>query len=155
MVRGTPRAHSSNYIWASLGGGSASLFGDLPELEFCPGDLSGTQDSSEFRGVGGSLCVGEAGRGQARGAGRRRTWVPGAGCAGCGGGGGVWLPRLPGGICMYVWRPQTSCSFCAAGTRGPVRLARGLRARQDAGTPPTTLTAGSRRLRAAFRWGGR
>lgn len=92
MVRGTPRAHSSNYIWAFLGGGSASLLGDSPELEFCPRDLSGTQDSSEFRGVGGSLCVREAGRGQARGAGRRRTWVPGAGCAGCGGGAGVWLP---------------------------------------------------------------
>lgn len=52
--------------------------------------------------------------------------------AGCGGA-GVWLPRLPGGICMCVWRPQTSCSFYAAGTRGPGR-AGWRRASRDAGT---------------------
>lgn len=45
----------------------------------------------------------------------------------------MWLPRLPGGICMCVWRPQTSCSFYTAGTRGPGR-AGGRRARRDAGT---------------------
>lgn len=112
MVRGTPRAHSSNYIWAFLGGGSASLLGDSPELEFCPRDLSGTQDSSEFRGVGGSLCVREAGRGQARGAGRRRTWVPGAGCAGCGGGGrGVASPAYRAGFACMCGGPRLPAPF--------------------------------------------
>lgn len=68
-------------------------------------------------------------------------------------GGRVWFPRLPGGICMCVWQPQTSCSFDAAGTRRPGRRAGGRRARQERAPPHPDATAGSRPRRAAFRSG--
>lgn len=101
-------------------------------------EAAGTRLSSQFprrasRSASGGRARTLGGR-RAQEAGQR-TWVPGAGRAGGGvGGGRVWFPRLPGGICMCVWQPQTSCSFYAAGTRRPGRRAGGRRARQDAGT---------------------
>lgn len=67
-------------------------------------------------------------------AGCRRGKAPGAGARGSrsGGGPGCGLPASRAGFAC-VWRPQTSCSFPAAGTRGPGRVG-GLRARRDAGT---------------------
>lgn len=99
-------------------------------------DAAGAPLSSEFPRAGVSLGVPRPSP-DARGA-----QGTGGGPAHVGAGGGprgarggrAWFPRLPGGVCMCVWQPQTSCSFYAAGTRRPGRRAGGRRARQDAGT---------------------
>lgn len=113
---------------------------------------AGGQPSRERARAQGSSCgtlgaFGGCRRARAR---CRRGRAPGAGARGsCGGGGvGCGLPASQAGFAC-VWRPQTSCSFPAAGTRGPGR-AGGLRARRDAGTS----SPGPRPRRASSLSGG-
>ena len=136
------RAESPRYSWASRGW----RVGESGRTLARAGTLS--REPSESRGAGGPARD-PPGALEAGG----RTRVP-AGGPRRGAGGGVWLPRLPGEICMCVWRPQTSCSFTPQVRAGrPAGLAGGGAPRRGHLLPRTPAPAPGP-CRAAFRPAG-
>lgn len=169
-LRNTAPARGSWWSPPSPGGGAdsqrpagrrgecGSFEGGEPPLQLGLPGMAGWRVRPDTRqswdSVPGTLGVSRGGRpgpGPARGAGGGRAHV---GAGGRAAGGGVWLPRLPGEICMCVWRPQTSCSFTAQVRAGrPAGLAGGGAPRRGHLLPRTPAPAPGP-CRAAFRPAG-